>query len=99
MKEENIEILPLRKLYINQPELNLFCNNTVKTGKYNMFNFLPLAVFYQFTNLFNIFFLLTAIILSIKIISPMDPGVAIGPFLFVISVSIIREAIEDYVII
>ncbi len=97
MKEENISVKELRKIYINQPELNFFCNNTVKTAKYNIFTFLPLAVFYQFNNYFNIFFLLTAIILSIKVISPMDPAVAIFPFIFVLSVSIIREAIEDYV--
>lgn len=97
MKEENSNEKEFRKIYINQPENNFYCNNTIKTAKYNLFTFLPLAVFYQFNNYFNIFFLLTAIILSIKVISPMDPEVAIFPFIFVISVSIVREAIEDYV--
>jgi len=98
MIQENFSEKELRKIYINQPELNFFCNNTVKTAKYNLFTFFPLAVFYQFNNYFNVFFLMTAIILSIKDISPMDPAVAIFPFLFVLSVSIVREAIEDYVL-
>lgn len=97
MKQENLSKKELRKIFINQPELNFFCNNTVRTAKYNIFTFLPLAIFYQFNNYFNIFFLLTAIILSIKVISPMDPAVAIFPFIFVLTVSIVREAIEDYV--
>jgi len=97
MKGEYINDKELRRIFINQPELNFFCNNSVKTAKYNIFTFIPLAIFYQFNNYFNIFFLITAVILSIKIISPMDPAVAIFPFVFVLSVSIIREAIEDFV--
>jgi hypothetical protein len=90
----------LRKFTINDDTTNKekFCTNSIKTAKYNIFTFLPLAIVYQFTsNYFNIFFLFTAIILSIKIISPMDPGVALGPFIFVIGISVVREGIEDYV--
>jgi phospholipid-translocating ATPase len=88
----------LRKFIINDTNHGSFCSNTIKTAKYNIFTFLPLAIVYQFTsNYFNIFFLFTAIILSIKIISPMDPGVALGPFVFVLGISVLREGIEDYV--
>jgi hypothetical protein len=87
----------MRKIIINNNQIKQFVDNTIKTAKYNWLTFLPLAVIYQFNNYFNIFFLLTAIILAIKEISPMDPGVAIGPFIFVIMVSVIREGIEDYV--
>jgi hypothetical protein len=52
----------------------------------------------QFTNYFNIFFLVTAVLLSIPVISPIQPGTAIGPFLFVLFISIVRDAIEDNVI-
>ncbi len=51
----------------------------------------------QFTNYFNIFFLVTAVLLSIPVISPLEPATAIGPFLFVLFISIIREGIEDNV--
>ncbi len=87
----------MRKIYLNQPQIKPFHDNTIRTAKYNWLTFLPLAVIYQFNNYFNIFFLITAIILAIKEISPMDPGTAIGPFIFVIMVSVVREGIEDYV--
>jgi hypothetical protein len=87
----------MRKIIINDNQIKHYVDNTIKTAKYNWFTFLPLAIIYQFNNYFNIFFLITAIILAIKEISPMDPGVAIGPFIFVIMVSVIREGIEDFV--
>ena len=87
----------MRKININENHSKIFCDNKIKTAKYNKWTFFPLAIAYQFKNYFNIFFLFTALILSIDIISPMDPGVAIGPFIFVIMVSVIREGIEDYV--
>ena len=87
----------IRKVYLNSAIPNKFCSNIIKTAKYNWFTFLPLAIAYQFNNYFNIYFLFTAVILAIKEISPMDPGVAIGPFIFVIMISVVREGIEDYV--
>lgn len=86
-----------RKIHINSTNLNIFCSNVIKTAKYNWLTFLPLSIAYQFNNYFNIFFLFTAIILAIKVISPMDPGTAIGPFIVVILISVIKEGVEDYV--
>jgi hypothetical protein len=95
MPNENLRQFQISKDHVNKEK---FCTNSIKTAKYNIFTFLPLAIIDQFTsNYFNIFFLFTAIILSIKIISPMDPGVALGPFIFVIGISVVRAGIEDYV--
>ena len=44
----------------------------------------------------NVYFLITAIIQCIPIISPLGYETAIFPILFVLSVSLIREGIEDY---
>ena len=96
MKEEN-NSKTTRHIMINNPQIKEYVGNTIKTAKYNFLTFLPLAIIYQFNNYFNIFFLITAVILSIKEISPMDPGVAIAPFIFVIGVSVIREGVEDWV--
>ena len=96
MKEEN-NMQTTRHIMINSPQMKEYVDNTIKTAKYNLLTFLPLAIVYQFNNYFNVFFLITAIILSIKEISPMDPAVAISPFLFVIGVSVIREGVEDWV--
>ncbi len=86
-----------RKIYVNSASQNNYCSNFIKTAKYNWLTFLPLGIAYQFRNYFNLFFLFTAIILSIKAISPMDPGVAIGPFIFVILIGVLAEGLEDYV--
>ena len=45
----------MRKIYINEHHHKLFCDNKIKTAKYNLWTFLPLAVAYQFKNYFNIF--------------------------------------------
>ena len=71
-------------------------NNYIKTSKYHWYNFLPLTILLQFTRYANIYFLVTTIIQCIPIISPYSPITSIAPFLFVISISIIREGIEDY---
>lgn len=81
----------------NEAELKFFRDNTIKTAKYNILTFLPVALIYQFNSYFNLYFLLVTIIYSIKEISNMDPGVGLGPFIFVIGISMFREAVEDIV--
>ena len=41
--------------------------------------------------------MITAVIQSIEVVSPLNPGTAIAPLVFVVAVSMIREAIEDYI--
>lgn len=87
-----------RVFQINNQEMNKkysFTNNFIKTAKYNLLNFIPKTVFLQFLRYANIYFLLTAILQSISIISPLNPFSAIAPFAFVLTLSIIREGLED----
>ena len=70
--------------------------NKISTTKYNIFTFLPKGLLLQFTRLPNIFFLFTAIIQSIPIISPLTSLTAIIPLIFVLGVSLIREFLEDW---
>ena len=72
-------------------------DNTISTTKYNLFTFIPKGLLYQFSRLSNIYFLFTAIIQSIPLISPLTSLTAIIPLIFVLGVSMIREAIEDLV--
>jgi magnesium-transporting ATPase (P-type) len=72
-------------------------NNLITTKKYNIFNFIPKSLLYQFSRLSNVYFLFTAIIQSIPIISPLTSLTAIIPLIFVLGVSMIRELIEDLV--
>jgi hypothetical protein len=96
----------LRLIDINSENIQTFPSNMTKTAKYNMYNiiynylrftFLPLSVFYQFTNYFNIYFLIVTILISIKSISNLEPLTGIIPFVFVLGVSLIRELIENLV--
>lgn len=50
----------------------------------------------QFKRYANIYFLVTAIVQSISIISPLNPITAIAPFLFIMLISLIKEGFEDY---
>jgi magnesium-transporting ATPase (P-type) len=86
--------------YINNNKKNKsfkFRNNYISTTKYNLFTFIPKGLLFQFSRLSNVYFLFTAIIQSIPIISPLNALTAIVPLIFVLGVSLIREAIEDLV--
>jgi phospholipid-transporting ATPase len=70
--------------------------NKISTTKYNIITFLPKALLFQFFRLANIYFLIIAIIQCLKVISPLNPSTSLTPLVFVIFVSLVREAIEDY---
>ena len=90
----------LYEFYINNNEKNAkdhhFKDNKVDTTKYNIFTFLPKALLFQFMRLANVYFLFCAIIQCIPAISPLGAATAVVPLVVVLSVSLIREAIEDY---
>ena len=88
------------EFYINNNRKNRsfkFSNNYISTTKYNLFTFIPKGLLFQFCRLSNVYFLFTAIIQSIPLISPLTSLTAIVPLIFVLGVSLIREAIEDLV--
>ena len=87
------------EFYINDnlrnQEQYQFKNNTINTKKYNWITFVPHALLIQFARPANIYFLVSAILNCIPQISPISPVTAIIPLIFVLAVSLIREAIED----
>jgi phospholipid-transporting ATPase len=89
-----------RKVYKFEIDNNLanknHRTNQISTTKYNIITFLPKALLFQFFRLANVYFLVIAIVQSINFISPINPATSITPLVFVIFVSLIREAIEDY---
>ena len=89
----------LHEFYINNNIKNKetygFKNNKIDTTKYNIFTFLPKGLLYQFMRLANVYFLFTAILQCIPIISPLGSATALFPIIFVLTVSLIREAYED----
>ena len=78
----------------NKKELK-FKSNEIDTRKYNCITFLPKALFFQFNRPANIYFLISAILQCIPVISPLGPTTAILPLVIVLSASLIREGIED----
>ena len=99
MKSDNEKQKKIYQFYINDNKRNdleyHFKTNTIDTTKYNCLTFLPKALLFQFMRLANIYFLITAIIQCIPAISPLGAETALIPIIFVLSVSLIREAIED----
>ena len=91
-----------RKLYVdlqddtivNQPEK--YCDNSVRTTQYTLLTFLPLALFDQYKNPFNIYFLVNMIIHMIPAISSVNPVTHLAPVIIVLIINLIREAVEDY---
>ena len=81
----------LQEFYINNNIKNKELkhkNNLISTTKYNVLTFIPKSLLIQFGRLSNVYFLATAIIQSIPLISPLSSVTAIFPLIFVLSVSI-----------
>ena len=72
------------------------CNNAVTTRKYTWMSFAPVSLLFQFRSVSNVYFLLTACIMLIPGVSPINPFSAILPLCFVLLVSEIREFVEEY---
>lgn len=80
----------------NQLVFSYFMNG-ILTSKYNWWNFFPKSLILQFMRGANLYFLVSTVISCISIISPVSPFTAIFPIILVLSVSLSREAVEDYV--
>lgn len=92
----NKQFFNINNPFINREKEKIKKNNKVILAKYNLITFLPLSLLIQFMRLANIYFLFVAILQSIPLISPLTPVTAIGPLLFVLIASMIREGYEDY---
>jgi len=67
------------------------------THKNFSLTFLPKSLIIQFKRVSNIYFLISAVLCSIPEFSPLPSYSAISPLAFVLSMSMMREAYEDYV--
>ncbi|KAM1016849.1 probable phospholipid-transporting ATPase 4 isoform X2 [Malus sylvestris] len=89
-----------RTVYCNQPHFHQkkpykYRSNYISTTKYNVITFLPKALFEQFRRVANVYFLLAAI-LSLTPVSPFSPVSMIAPLVFVVGLSMAKEAMEDW---
>ncbi|XP_064536082.1 probable phospholipid-transporting ATPase IA isoform X4 [Drosophila montana] len=84
-----------RVISLNAPQPTKYCNNRISTAKYNVLTFIPSFLFEQFRRYSNIFFLLIALLQQIPDVSPTGRYTTLVPLLFILSVSAIKEIIED----
>jgi phospholipid-translocating ATPase len=84
-----------RTVWVGRPTLQPFPPNVIRNQKYSILSFIPLVLFNQFKFFLNLYFLVMAL-------SQFIPQLRIGylytywgPLGFVISVTMIREAIDD----
>ncbi|TMW45206.1 hypothetical protein DOY81_009713 [Sarcophaga bullata] len=85
-----------RIIFINRPQIQKFCNNHISTAKYSFISFLPSFLFEQFRRYSNCFFLLIALLQQIPDVSPTGRYTTLVPLIFILSVSGIKEIVEDY---
>lgn len=87
-----------RSVIIGNSEENkeAYESNYISTTHYTRYNFFLKALLLQFKRYANIYFLIMAILQSIPRISPLNPLSSIAALSFVIGLSMLREALEDY---
>ncbi|VDN51132.1 unnamed protein product [Dracunculus medinensis] len=74
-----------------------FPPNVVCNQKYNIFTFIPIVLFQQFKFFLNLYFLLMACSQFIPAIQIGAPITYWGPLGFVLTITLIREALDDFV--
>ncbi|KAK9142307.1 hypothetical protein Syun_011707 [Stephania yunnanensis] len=87
-----------RVVHCNQPDLKRaekYPSNYISTTKYNVVTFLPRAIFEQFRRVANLYFLMAAI-LSLTPVAPFSALSMIAPLAFVVGLSMVKEALEDW---
>ncbi|KAJ4310165.1 phospholipid transporting ATPase [Fusarium piperis] len=96
-----------RTLFFNQPlpeelvdenghPVQSFTRNKIRTAKYTPLSFVPKNLWFQFHNVANIFFLFLVILVIFPIFGGVNPGLNAVPLIFIITVTAIKDAIEDY---
>lgn len=86
-----------RIIELNNPVANRasFRDNHISTTKYNIATFIPKFLFEQFSKYANLFFLCTSAIQQVPNVSPTNRYTTIGTLAVVLSVSAVKEFIED----
>ncbi|XP_042541439.1 phospholipid-transporting ATPase IB-like [Dipodomys spectabilis] len=93
---QSSEMSQHRSIYINDPIKNTFCHNSISTTKYSMWSFLPRYLYLQFGKTANAFFLFITILQQIPDISPTGKYTTLLPLAIILTISGIKEVIEDY---
>ncbi|MEW5306196.1 MAG: hypothetical protein WDW36_008680 [Sanguina aurantia] len=93
--KQETEGLKLRVVNISGDVDKLYLANVTSTTKYNLFTFLPKALFEQYRRVANIYFTLVAG-LSLSPYTPVRAWTTWTPLAIVLGVSLFKEGYEDY---
>ncbi|KAJ3720646.1 hypothetical protein C8R42DRAFT_627902 [Lentinula raphanica] len=96
-----------RNVYVNHPlghseidqngePIARYKRNKVRTTKYTIVTFIPKNLFEQFRRVANIFFLVLVVVQLIPIFDADTGAIAVLPLLFIVTVTALKDAIEDY---
>ncbi|KAF3767296.1 hypothetical protein M406DRAFT_89812 [Cryphonectria parasitica EP155] len=94
--------IPLNLDSLQTPQLiderrgHAFISNAIRTSRYNVFDFFPKQLFFQFSRLGNFYFLCVGIPQTIPGISTTGNVTTILPLLFFVLLTIIKEGYDDY---
>ncbi|GKT62331.1 phospholipid-translocating P-type ATPase domain-containing protein [Colletotrichum tofieldiae] len=73
-----------------------FPRNKIRTAKYTPLSFIPKNLWFQFQNIANIFFLFLVILVFFPIFGGTNPGLNSVPLIFIVAVTALKDAVEDY---
>ncbi|KAI5067311.1 hypothetical protein GOP47_0017839, partial [Adiantum capillus-veneris] len=73
-----------------------FCGNELVTSKYNIFTFIPINLFQQFSRAANLYFLMNAVVQLIPGLSPTGWATTVVPLSFVLVLNAVKEAYDDF---
>ncbi|KAK3037101.1 hypothetical protein RJ639_029943, partial [Escallonia herrerae] len=91
-----------RVVFCNESQLHhlkphKYPSNYISTTKYNVATFLPKALFEQFRRVANLYFLFAAVLsLTLTSLAPFSPASMVAPLVFVVGISMLKEALEDW---
>jgi len=85
-------------IHRGRPEAgDIYCDNSISTGKYHPWSLLPKNLFEQFHRVANIWFLIVSICQLLPLqLSPTSSWATIAPLSMVLTVTLVKDAYLDY---
>ena len=84
-----------RNPLIDERRKHEYIDNTIRSSRYSLWNFLPRQLFAQFSKLANFYFLCVSILQLIPGLSTTGSYTTIVPLLFFVTISIAKEGYDD----
>ncbi|CAL5196503.1 unnamed protein product [Lathyrus oleraceus] len=100
MSQKEISDEDARLIYVDDPDKTNerfeFSGNSIRTGKYSFFTFLPRNLFEQFHRVAYVYFLIIAILNQLPQLAVFGRGASLLPLTIVLLVTAVKDAYEDW---